>query len=170
MREDTLIQNMRDTLKETALEAARSRGQKQATSAHVLYALYRSDYLAGRLLRAHGLNSTIIRGLMGELPNVPLQGGDAPVLDVDAHRILDHAVDPVAALRLIQGNKKAAALLEAHGIYPPDRQPTREQVLAASDTGARLAQTLDPHRTRQTGVDYLAYTRLTLEAALNAET
>lgn len=46
------IAAMRGSLMDTALEAAESRGQRLAGVAHVLYALYRDDGFAGRLLRA----------------------------------------------------------------------------------------------------------------------
>lgn len=50
------IAAMRGSLMDAALEAAESRGQRLVGVAHVLYALYRDDGFAGRLLRAHGLD------------------------------------------------------------------------------------------------------------------
>ena len=73
---DKRIAAMRGSLMDTALEAAESRGQRLAGVAHVLYALYRDDGFAGRLLRAHGLESAEIRRLMGTVPNMPLADGD----------------------------------------------------------------------------------------------
>lgn len=51
---DKRIAAMRGSLMDTALEAAESRGQRLAGVAHTLYALYRDDGFAGRLLRAPG--------------------------------------------------------------------------------------------------------------------
>lgn len=164
---DKRIAAMRGSLMDTALEAAESRGQRLAGVAHVLYALYRDDGFAGRLLRAHGLESAEIRRLMGTVPNMPLADGGKPVPNLSTRRILKHANDTLEILRYLQGNDQVAGLLASHGIELPERQPTREQVEAASRTGVNLAQTVSPNRGRQVGVDYLSYTRLMLEAALN---
>lgn len=100
--------------------------------AHVLYALYRDDGFAGRLLRAHGLESAEIRRLMGTVPNMPLADGGKPVPNLSTRRILKHANDTLEVLRYLQGNDQVAGLLASHGIGKPDRQPTQAQVLAAA--------------------------------------
>lgn len=101
---DKRIAAMRGSLMDTALEAAGSRGQRLAGVAHVLYALYRDDGFAGRLLRAHGLESAEIRRLMGTVPNMPLADGGKPVSNLSTRRILKHANDTVEVLRYLQGN------------------------------------------------------------------
>lgn len=90
---DKRIAAMRSSLMDTALEAAESRGQGLAGVAHALYALYRDDGFAGRLLRAHGLESAEIRRLMGTVPNMPLADGGKPVPNLSTRRILKHAND-----------------------------------------------------------------------------
>lgn len=62
---DKRIAAMRGSLMDTALEAAESRGQRLAGVAHTLYALYRDDGFAGRLLRAHGLGVADVHGRHG---------------------------------------------------------------------------------------------------------
>lgn len=161
------IADMRAALEETAMEAARSRGQRYMKVSHVLYALYMRDGIVGRLLRGHGIDSADIRRLMGEQPNEPLKDGENPVPWVSARRIIRHANDPVEILRYVQGNDMAAGLLSAHGIGYPEHQPTREQVVAASHVGVTLAQTMNPGRGADLGVEYLAYVRLMLEAGTN---
>lgn len=121
---DKRIAAMRSSLMDTALEAAESRGQGLAGVAHVLYALYRDDGFAGRLLRAHGLESAEIRRLMGTVPNMPLADGGKPVPNLSTRRILKHANDTLEVLRYLQGNDQVAGLLASHGIGKPDRQPT----------------------------------------------
>lgn len=121
---DKRIAAMRGSLMDTALEAAESRGQRLAGVAHVLYALYRDDGFAGRLLRAHGLESAEIRRLMGTVPNMPLADGGKPVPNLSTRRILKHANDTLEILRYLQGNDQVAGLLASHGIGKPDRQPT----------------------------------------------
>lgn len=161
------IADMRGALEETAVEAARSRGQRLVKVAHVLYALYRRDGIVGRLLRAHGVDSADIRRLMGEHSNEPLKGGENPVPWVSVRRILASANDPVEVLRYVQGSDMVAGLLSAHGIGYPEHQPTREQVIAASHVGVTLARTMNPGRGADLGVEYLAYVRLMLEAGTN---
>lgn len=161
------IADMRAELKETAVEAAKSRGQRLVKASHVLYALYRRDGIARRLLRAHGVDSADIGRLMGEQPNEPLNDGDNPVLRPSARRILRHANDPVEVLRYAQGSDVVAGLLSAHGIGYPEHQPTREQVVAASHVGVTLARTMNPGRRADMGVEYLGYVRLMLEAGMN---
>lgn len=56
---DKRIAAMRGSLMDAALESAESRGQRLAGVAHVLYALYRDDGFAGRLPRAHGLETAV---------------------------------------------------------------------------------------------------------------
>lgn len=126
---DKRIAAMRSSLMDTALEAAESRGQGLAGVAHALYALYRDDGFAGRLLRAHGLESAEIRRLMGTVPNMPLADGGKPVPNLSTRRILKHANDTLEVLRYLQGNDQVAGLLASHGIGKPDRQPTQAQVL-----------------------------------------
>lgn len=164
---DKRIAAMRGSLMDTALEAAESRGQRLAGVAHVLYALYRDDGFAGRLLRAHGLESAEVRRLMGEVPNMPLPDGEKPAPGVSTRRILGHANDTVEILRYIQGNGQVASLLASHGIGKPDRQPTQAQVLAAARAGVEAAGLLAPGWDWKTDPDYLARVRLMLEAALN---
>ena len=154
------IQALMDSLADTALSAAESRHQSQAGEAHLLYALYRNDGLVGSMLRGHGLESS-------DIPNRPLKMGEDPVLSASSRHILHDAHDAVEVLRQVQRDSHVELLLRAHGIELPERQPTREQVEAASRTGVNLAQTVSPNRGRQVGVDYLSYTRLMLEAALN---
>lgn len=161
------IQALMDSLADTALSAAESRHQSQAGEAHLLYALYRNDGLVDSMLRGHGLESSEIRLLMSDIPNRPLKTGEDPVLSTSSRRILHDAHDAVEVLRHVQRDSHVELLLRAHGIELPERQPTREQVEAASRTGINLAQTVSPNRGRQVGVDYLSYTRLMLEAALN---
>lgn len=136
---DKRIAAMRGSLMNTALEAAESRGQRLAGVAHVLYALYRDDGFAGRLLRAHGLESAEIRRLMGTVPNMPLADGGKPVPNLSTRRILKHANDTLEVLRYLQGNDQVAGLLASHGIGKPDRQPTQAQVLAAAQAGIEAA-------------------------------
>lgn len=161
------IQALMDSLADTALSAAESRHQSQAGEAHLLYALYRNDGLVGSMLRGHGLESSEIRLLMSDIPNRPLKMGEDPVLSASSRHILHDAHDAVEVLRQVQRDSHVELLLRAHGIELPEHQPTREQVEAASRTGVNLAQTVSPNRGRQVGVDYLSYTRLMLEAALN---
>lgn len=161
------IQALMDSLADTALSAAESRHQSQAGEAHLLYALYRNDGLVGSMLRGHGLESSKIRLLMSDIPNRPLKMGEDPVLSASSRHILHDAHDAVEVLRHVQRDSHVELLLRVHGIELPERQPTREQVEAASRTGVNLAQTVSPNRGRQVGVDYLSYTRLMLEAALN---
>lgn len=106
---DKRIAAMRSSLMDTALEAAESRGQGLAGVAHVLYALYRDDGFAGRLLRAHGLESAEIRRLMGTVPNMPLADGGKPVPNLSTRRILKHANDTLEVLRhlCLSSNKSA---------------------------------------------------------------
>lgn len=160
------IRDRMDSLAGIALEAARSRGQKQAGPAHLLYALYMDEGLTGQLLRAHGVKSGEIRRLMGEIPNRPLGKRGNPVPDAPCRRILAHANDTVEILRRIQDDEQVAALLASHGIDRPALQPTQGQVTAAADTGMRIARTLGLRHDRKADVDQLAYTRLMLEAAL----
>lgn len=136
---DKRIAAMRGSLMDTALEAAESRGQGLAGVAHVLYALYRDDGFAGRLLRAHGLESAEIRRLMGTVPNMPLADGGKPVPNLSTRRILKHANDTLEVLRYLQGNDQVAGLLASHGIGKPDRQPTQAQVLAAAQADIEAA-------------------------------
>ena len=143
---DKRIAAMRSSLMDTALEAAESRGQRLAGVAHVLYALYRNDGFAGRLLRAHGLESAEIRRLMGTVPNMPLTDGGKPVSNLSTRRILKHANDTLEVLRYLQGNDQVAGLLASHGIGKPDRQPTQAQVLAAAQAGVEAAGPLAPGR------------------------
>lgn len=161
------IQALTNSLADTALSAAQSRHQSQAGEAHLLYALYRNNGLVGSMLRGHGLESSEIRLLMSDIPNRPLKTGEDPVLSASSRRILHDAHDAVEVLRHVQRDSHVELLLRAHGIELPEHQPTREQVEAASRTGVNLAQTVSPNRGRQVGVDYLSYTRLMLEAALN---
>lgn len=102
---DKRIAAMRGSLMDTALEAAESRGQRLAGVAHTLYALYRDDGFAGRLLRAHGLESAEIRLLMGMVPNMPLADGGKPVPNLSTRRILKHANDTLEVLRYLQGQR-----------------------------------------------------------------
>lgn len=134
---DKRIAAMRGSLMDTALEAAESRGQRLAGVAHTLYALYRDDGFAGRLLRAHGLESAEIRLLMGMVPNMPLADGGKPVPNLSTRRILKHANDTLEVLRYLQGNDQVAGLLASHGIGKPDRQPTQAQVLATAHAALR---------------------------------
>lgn len=164
---DKRIAAMRGSLMDTALEAAESRGQGLAGVAHVLYALYRDDGFAGRLLRAHGLESAEIRRLMGTVPNMPLADGGKPVPNLSTRRILKHANDTLEVLRYLQGNDQVAGLLASHGIGKPDRQPTQAQVLAAAQAGIEAAGPLAPGRDYGMDPDHLARVRLMLEAALN---
>lgn len=166
---DKRIAAMRGPLMDTALEAAESRGQGLAGVAHVLYALYRDDGFAGRLLRAHGLESAEIRLLMGMVPNMPLADGGKPVPNLSTRRILKHANDTVEVLRYLQGNDQVAGLLASHGIGKPDRQPTQAQVLAAARAGVEAAGPLAPGRDYGMDPGYLARVRLMLEAALDGE-
>lgn len=122
---DKRIAAMRGSLMDTALEAAESRGQRLAGVAHVLYALYRDDGFAGRLLRAHGLESAEIRRLMGTVPNMPLADGGKPVPNLSTRRILKHANDTLEILRYLQGNDQVARLLASHGIGKPASQRRR---------------------------------------------
>lgn len=161
------IQALMDSLADTALSAAESRHQSQAGEAHLLYALYWNDGLVGSMLRGHGLESSEIRLLMSDIPNRPLKMGEDPVLSSPSRHILHDAHDAVEVLRQVQRDSHVELLLRAHGIELPEHQPTRKQVEAASRTGVNLAQTVSPNRGRQVGVDYLSYTRLMLEAALN---
>ena len=160
---------MRSSLADTTLEAAGSRGMKYAGVVFLLYALYRDDGLTGRLLRGHGVEFGEIRRLMGEIPNCSLEDGEKPILGLSSRRILKQANDTVEILRYVQGNERIALLLSKHGISLPEQQPTREQVLAAAKTGVRLTRLFNPRQDRRAGVDYLAYTRLMLEAAMNEE-
>lgn len=164
---DKRIAAMRGSLMNTALEAAESRGQRLAGVAHVLYALYRDDGFAGRLLRAHGLESAEIRRLMGTVPNMPLADGGKPVPNLSTRRILKHANDTLEVLRYLQGNDQVAGLLASHGIGKPDRQPT--QVLAAAQAGIEAAGPLALGRDYGMDPGYLARVRLMLEAALDGE-
>lgn len=164
---DKRIAAMRGSLMDTALEAAESRGQGLAGVAHVLYALYRDDGFAGRLLRAHGLESAEIRRLMGTVPNMPLADGGKPVPNLSTRRILKHANDTLEILRYLQGNDQVAGLLASHGIGKPDRQPTQAQVLAAAQAGVEAAGPLAPGRDYGMNPGHLARVRLMLEAALN---
>lgn len=166
---DKRIAAMRGSLMDTALEAAESRGQGLAGVAHVLYALYRDDGFAGRLLRAHGLESAEIRRLMGTVPNMPLADGGKPVPNLSTRRILKHANDTLEILRYLQGNDQVAGLLASHGIGKPDRQPTQAQVLAAAQAGIEAAGLLAPGRDYGMDPDHLARVRLMLEAAMNGE-
>lgn len=166
---DMQIQAMRDTIAATALDAAQSRGVRHAGDAFLLYALYRDEGLTGRMLRGRGVESGEVRRLMGDIPNRPLESDGKPVLDESSRRILKHANDTVEILRHVQRDGRVAALLAAHGIGLPALQPTQEQVMAASRTGILLAQSASPYADRRVGVDYLAYTRLMLEAAMNEE-
>lgn len=161
------IQALTNSLADTALSAAQSRHQSQAGEAHLLYALYRNDGLVGSMLRGHGLESSEIRLLMSDMPNRPLKMGEEPVLSSSSRRILHDAHDAVEVLRQVQRDIHVELLLRAHGIELPEHQPTWGQVAAASRIGFNLAQTVSPNRGRQVGVDYLSYTRLMLEAALN---
>lgn len=166
---DKRIAAMRGSLMDTALEAAESRGQRLAGVAHVLYALYRDDGFAGRLLRAHGLESAEIRRLMGTVPNMPLADGGKPVPNLSTRRILKHANDTLEILRYLQGNDQVAGLLASHGIGKPDRQPTQAQVLAAARAGVEAAGLLAPGRDYGMDPSYLARVRLMLEAALDGD-
>ena len=166
---DKRIAAMRGSLMDAALEAAESRGQRLAGVAHVLYALYHDDGFAGRLLRAHGLESAEIRLLMGAVPNMPLADGAKPVPNLSTRRILKHANDTLEVLRYLQGNGQVAGLLASHGIGKPDRQPTQAQVLAAAQAGIEAAGPLAPGRDCGMDPGYLARVRLMLEAALNGE-
>lgn len=166
---DKRIATMRGSLMDTALEAAESRGQRLAGVAHVLYALYRDDGFAGRLLRAHGLESAEIRRLMGTVPNMPLADGGKPVPNLSTRRILKHANDTLEILRYLQGNDQVAGLLASHGIGKPDRQPTQAQVLAAAQASVEAAGLLAPGRDYGMDPSYLARVRLMLEAALDGD-
>ena len=166
---DKRIAAMRGSLMDTALEAAESRGQRLAGVAHVLYALYRDDGFAGRLLRAHGLESAEIRRLMGTVPNMPLADGGKPVPNLSTRHILKHANDTLEVLRYLQGNDQVAGLLASHGIGRPDRQPTQAQVLAAAQAGVEAAGLLAPERDYGINPDHLARVRLMLEASLNGK-
>lgn len=166
---DKRIAAMRGSLMDTALEAAESRGQRLAGVAHVLYALYRDDGFAGRLLRAHGLESAEIRRLMGTVPNMPLADGGKPVPNLSTRRILKHANVALEILRYLQGNDQVAGLLASHGIGKPDRQPTQAQVLAAAQASVEAAGLLAPGRDYGMDPSYLARVRLMLEAALDGE-
>lgn len=166
---DKRIAAMRGSLMDAALEAAESRGQRLAGVAHVLYALYRDDGFAGRLLRAHGLESAEIRRLMGTVPNMPLADGGNPVPNLSTRRILKHANDTLEILRYLQGNDQVAGLLASHGIGKPDRQPTQAQVLAAAQAGVEASGPLAPERDYGMNPDHLARVRLMLEAAMNGE-
>lgn len=166
---DKRIAAMRGSLMNTALEAAESRGQRLAGVAHVLYALYRDDGFAGRLLRAHGLESAEIRRLMGTVPNMPLADGGKPVPNLSTRRILKHANDTLEILRYLQGNDQVAGLLASHGIGKPDRQPTQAQVLAAAQASVEVAGLLAPGRDYGMDPSYLARVRLMLEAALDGD-
>lgn len=91
-------------------------------------------------------------------------------LEEQIQALMDSLADTAlsaAESRHVQRDSHVELLLRAHGIELPEHQPTREQVEAASRTGVNLAQTVSPNRGRQVGVDYLSYTRLMLEAALN---
>lgn len=138
---DKRIAAMRGSLMDTALEAAESRGQRLAGVAHVLYALYRDDGFAGRLLRAHGLESAEIRRLMGTVPNMPLADGGKPVSNLSTRRILKHANDTLEVLRYLQGNDQVAGLLAPgrdYGMNPGYLARVRLMLEAALDgEGAR---------------------------------
>lgn len=164
---DAQVRAICSSLADTTLEAAKSRGMRYAGVAFLLYALYRDEGLAGRLLREHGVESGEIRRLMGEIPNCPLEDGEKPVLGLSSRRILKHANDTVEILRYVQGNERIDSLLSKHGISLPELQPTQEQVLAAATTGVQLTRLFTPRQDRHASVDYLSYTRLMLEAALN---
>ena len=166
---DKRIAAMRGSLMDTALEAAESRGQRLAGVAHVLYALYRDDGFAGRLLRAHGLESAEIRRLMGTVPNMPLADGGKPVPNLSTRRILKYANDTLEVLRYLQGNDQVAGLLASHGIGKPDCQPTQAQVLAAAQAGIEAAGPLALGRDYGMDPGYLARVRLMLEAALDGD-
>ena len=166
-RLDEQIAEMRQSLTDVALEAARSRGQRRAGAAHVLYALYRDGGFTGRLLHGHGLESGEVRRLMGGMPNEPLIDGAEPVLDASVRRILESSNDTLEVLRRIQGDDRVAALLASHGIGKPGTQPDRVQVQAAAGVGMALAASFGHGADRRVCVDYLAYVRLQLEAAFD---